>query len=446
MQQPSASEFMTLGNMRGVMELIESRMTETHWRAVQSHSGGNARQLVLQVMQEIDRDPDYASLGSVPAMNDAVVQASWGIIDELARDQAQAQAQVPDRKDRKDRKDQGPVLSDRPDMQQLMRNSLRPEPFVQENEVAARSDPDLERDIARARIVEQIVKEPWAPPARPPDVTLNMSIDGFDRDVKAYPTRFNFQYTCGNNVRNVTRITATSLLLPVSGGDVPMTLGVPYVVVSFDELSADYDDGASSTMRRSFCKFIVDRIAGFPGSRSFAVMLPSGGGDQSFSPPMPSLQKLTVRFTLPDGGLISLAQDTHTISGVYLNTDAAANWVVQTGETWITDFEAGDIVKISGVNTSSARVNEFLNRTQGHSVVAQGAFVQFLAQRSSIVIARPYMTDPVTRLIVPDVEAQNDLNTLTSPTISGSILNVSLQASLSLQLTCAPSVRHEVVM
>ena len=67
-QQPS-SQFLTLGNMRSVMELIESRMTEAHWRAVQNHSGGNARHLVLQVMQEIDRDPDYAGV-TVSDMND----------------------------------------------------------------------------------------------------------------------------------------------------------------------------------------------------------------------------------------------------------------------------------------------------------------------------------------------------------------------------------------
>jgi hypothetical protein len=247
---------------------------------------------------------------------------------------------------------------------------------------------------------------------------------------------------------NITKISATSLQLPVTAGDFAMTLGAPYVLLSFDEFSGVCDDGAGNGVRKSFGKFIIDKIIGFPGSRQYAYMKPASGCAREFTPPMHSLKYLNLRFTLPDGGLISRAQDTHRVTSVTLSTDAAANWILQTEQSWTAEFDSGDVIQIRGVKTASGRVNDYLNREEGHVVIAGGPFFEFLAQRSSLVIPRPTTLDPATKRLVDDDLAQADLAALVSSAITppARIVNTSLQPSVSLVAVLAPSTRHEAVI
>jgi hypothetical protein len=311
-------------------------------------------------------------------------------------------------------------------------------------------DADPEMSAANADFVDKIVKQPWAPQARPPDTVVHMSLDGFDRDVDLYPSRYSFRYACGD-LRNVTRLTATALSLPVTAGDVPMAIGTPYILVAFEEFSTVFNEGANSAVRRAFCKFAVERVTGFPGARAFARLVPLGGGTRDFTPPLANLTRLTVSFTLPDGALISSVQDRHRIVNVFLNADAMANWIMRTERPWTTDFQAGDLMRITGANTASDRVNAFLNRPEGHTVVAVGEFQEVLGQFASIVIARPYVQDAATKALVFDEVTQAELQALNPPPADGpervimnaKVLNVSMQPSLSMTAVCAPSVRHE---
>lgn len=445
MSAPNA--FFNLPNMRGVMEALEARMEQRHFEAV----NGNARTLVLEVMQDVDADPDYAGM-SVTEKNNVVLQASMAIISDLAETTATAPVEPPPEAAPVPARtlpfvpEQGRSLetfSPYPDTPP----AVTPAGEVVPADTVSRAA--IERASAQDRDnVDKIVKEPWAPLMRPLDVTMDICIDGFDRDFDSYPDRYRFQYECGNNVMNITKITATSIQLPVTAGDVPMTLGAPYVLLTFDEFSGICDDGASNGVRKSFGKFVIDKIVGFPGARQYAYMKPASKCVRDFTPPLHSLKYLNLSFMLPDGGLISRAQDTHRITSVNLAMDAAANWILQTEQNWVADFEAGDVIQIRGVNTASGRVNDYLNREEGHVVIAGGAFFEFLAQRASLVISRPYTIDPVTKRLVEDDVTQADLAGLAAPDINppARIVNTSLQPSVSLVAVLAPSTRHEAVI
>ena len=229
-----------------------------------------------------------------------------------------------------------------------------------------------------------------------------------------------------------------------------MTSDAPYLLLMIDEHSALFDEGGSSPLRKSFCKLVIDRTVGFPGGRQYAYMVPASSGYRAFNPPIAMLGRMTISVCRPDGGLVSQARDTHRIIAVYLNTDAAANWALRTDTVWSTDFRAGDVVTLSGINTPSERVNAYLNRGEGHRLMAATTFVDNTAQHDGFVIPRPYTEDPITKKVVPDEVTQAELvDVLSVPltsNLSGGVVNASMQMSVSMVATCEPSARHESVI
>jgi hypothetical protein len=442
--------FLNVENMRIVVQDLESRMTQRHWQSVDVAP----RIIVLDIMKDVDMAPDMQNM-SLDDKNDFVLQRSWEIVSDMTEakelETREQHPQVPQAVE--------PPPRHLPTIAEPERFQSSPPALVDESEdYKFNSVPEAnpESRAAAAEFVDKIVKQPWAPQARPSDVVVHVSVDGFDRDTDLYPGRFRFQYICGD-VRNVTKLKATYLNIPVDAGDTTMKLGIPYVLVTFDEFSATFNDGSGNAVKRSFAKFVLHKINGFPGARSFARLLPQGGGEREFTPPIANMNRLTVSISSPDGGLISIAEDTHRIVNVFLNNDAMANWILRTAQVWRTDFQAGDLVRITGANSASSKVNDFLNRPEGHTIIATGELVDVIGQFSSIVIARPYRQDPVTRRMIFDEETQAAVQALNPPGadpygndvvdgMDAKILNVSLQPSLSLEATCAPSVRHEAVV
>jgi hypothetical protein len=417
-------------------------MTQRHWQSVDVAP----RIIVLDVMKDVDLAPAMQSL-DLEEKNEFVLERSWEIVSDMAEAMERETREVVELPPR-----------NLPTIPEPERFQSSPPALINEAEdykFNSVPEADPESRAASAEYVDKIVKQPWAPQARPSDTIVHVSVDGFDRDTDLYPGRFRFQYLCGD-VRNVTKLKATYLNIPVDAGDTTMKLGVPYVLVTFDEFSATFNDGSGNAVKRSFAKFVLHKINGFPGARSFARLLPQGGGDREFTPPIANMNRLTVSFSSPDGGLLSIAEDTHRIVNVFLNNDAMANWILRTAQVWRTDFQPGDLVRITGANSASAKVNDFLNRPEGHPIIAVGELVDVIGQFSSIVIARPYKQDTATRRMVFDEDTQAAVRDLNPPGadpygnnvdgMNAKILNVSLQPSLSLEATCAPSVRHEAVI
>lgn len=472
-QQP----FLTMKNMMFVLNELELALDPS------LVPGMNVRMLVANTMRDMDSEPAFRHL-PLAAQNAAVVENVVNFAKELRR-QRRAQETA--------RQEQAPVLHGqsfqgtgansndlRLDHRQAMQNTRAmqqpdydnmpavhreyqqefaplpppvrhfPEPekvseASRESLEAAMQQRDLELPKPQPHSVESDVtlKQPWAKPAMG-TTDVDLSIDGFSRDTNLHPTRFYFQHTCGSNVRNVSRLEATGIQIPVTAGDVDMVNSAPYLLLQIDEYSAAFDEGATSATRRAFCKFIHHRTYGFPGGRSYVHMVPLGGGIRDFNPPLSLMGKLTISVRRPDGDLISEARDSHRIQALYLNTDAMANWILRTEALWKLDFEAGDVVILSEVSTGNQRVDRFLQRPSGHRVVAAGAYLDNLMQRNTLVIARPYHEDPVTKMWVPDDDVQNDLISVSGELATpAKIVNTSLQVSVSLVARCEQSVRHE---
>lgn len=449
MSTPS-SPFLNLTNMQSVMEELERGMQRQHFAALPD---GNARKLVFEVMKDVEDDQSTRTMG-VAEKNDVTIRISWAIIEEMLEKAAAKVAEpaaeppsaeilpVPER-----------VLPKLPDVARATEveafSSLteKAEPvYVTGQDILSVDVDRVERDRAHADFVDKIVKQPWAPLSKPLNTTIDISIDGFDRDFDLFPDRYRFQYNCGFNVMNVIKLTATSMQIAVASGDAPIIAGVPYVLLSFDEFSASYDDGANDGVRRSFCKFVIDRITGFPGGRQYARMIPAGGGVREFTPPMHSIGRITVNVTTPDGALLSQAQDSYRVKRINLDTDAEANWIMRTDRPWRNEFQIGDVIQLRGVGTASTVVNDYLNRPEGHIVIALGNDFEFVAQRYTIVIARPTKIDPATKIRVYDDEAQMALTTLATNDIDARVVNASMQISVSMVAVCAPSTRHEAVV
>lgn len=414
---------MNKANMLRILSNVESRIDPAQWSAT---VGQEAKMLVYQVMKDMYEDADYSVVDAATKVS--VTEQT--VLSLLARTSIEKTEETK-----------------MPEPEKVTQAS--PEDLT--NEMMKRMNDELPTP-ATNDLSKSLIQSPWTHPLAPPSTLIDMSIDGFSRDVALHPTRFKFQHTCGENLRNVSRLKVTSVQIPVSSGDVPMTSGAPYLLLMIDEHVGLFDEGGSNAVRKSFCKLVIDRTVGFPGGRHYAFMVPASEGSREFKPPIPMLGRLTISVCRPDGGLVSQARDSHKIVAVYLNTDAAANWALRTATVWSTDFQAGDVVTLSGINTPSERVNAYLNREEGHRLLAATTFVDNEAQHDGFVIQRPYKEDPVTKMLVPDEDTQADLvnmvDVLSTPAtsnMSAGVVNASLQMSISMVATCEPSARHESV-
>lgn len=423
--------FLTVANMRSVMVELEGRMERRHWDAVQ----GNPRMLVFEVMRGVSGDPECAGM-SVAGRNAVAAGAAWDVLRALAAEAASAPPPPP-------AEEVPPMDAPAADLQRLMLERGAPPPT---GDALAGGPADGEPANGTADAdTRASVRLPWAPPRSAATTDYDLSLDGFERDTHAHPSRFSWTHACGDNLRSVTSLRLTTVSVPVGSASAGVAVGAPYVLLFLDEFAGAYDEGASSTVRRSFCKLVVDKVTGFPGGRQYARLVPDSGAERRFNPPLARLTRLTVSLRLPDGDLVSDAQDTHRIVDVQHNTDAAANWIVQTEARWVRDFQPGDVVRFSGVDTGQRAVDAFMNRKEGHVILAQGNDLEFLTPRATFVIPRPRVPD-ADGVLVEDVDARAALLRRAGTRIDGAVINTSLQASVSMVATCAQSVRHEAVL
>lgn len=432
MSQHAMDPFMNKANMFRILSSVESQIDPSEWTVVVAQE---AKMLVFQVMKDVYEDPDYSVVdpsGKVQITEQTVVTMLKRMIASVKN----APIEVEEK------------MGKFPEPEKVSQAS----PEDLNKEMMKRMNDELPPPVTN-ELSKTLIHSPWTQPLAPPSTQVDLSIDGFSRDVTLHPTRFNFQHTCGDNLRNVSTLKVTSVQIPVSSGDIPMTSGAPYLLLMIDEHSALFDEGGSNPLRRSFCKLVIDRTVGFPGGRQYAFMVPASSGYRDFKPPIAMLGRMTISVCRPDGGLVSQARDTHKIIAVYLNTDAAANWALRTDTVWTTDFQAGDVVTLSGINTPSDKVNAYLNRDEGHRLLAATTYVDNEAQHDGFVIQRPYKEDPVTKMLIPDEDTQAELvdlvDVLSVPAtsnLSGGVVNASLQMSVSMVATCEPSARHESVV
>lgn len=214
---------------------------------------------------------------------------------------------------------------------------------------------------------------------------------------------------------------------------------VSHVWLWIDEVSGGYSKNVSDVARRAFCKLVVKACHDPSAGRGYLLYEPVMSDVKVFDPPLAALSTLTLSLRRPDGSLVDGSRDEFMLTNVHKNSDAAANWVLSMDRFWEdASFMEGDVLRLSEVDTGFVELNAFLNRSAGHVVLAVGYPVG--TSFKSVVIRKPGEVDQATGIFEGDVTVHTQLQSVN--TVSGRIMNYSMQVSVSMSAVCEVDLRH----
>jgi hypothetical protein len=307
-----------------------------------------------------------------------------------------------------------------------------------------------------------------------------MAINGFDRDWDYYKSRFQFSMDFTNMTRtykNVCEMSFTKLIIPSeileerTLTNVPKTnylhnfrFAYPYLLLMVDEFSDVYD-GKTNANQRAFTHFIYEMHYNAPNGRGYIILNPAQHERKVFYPnPLASLQRLSLTIAKPNGTLFNKSQDNNFVWKVeYEEYNRMFLKIVLEKYFDKNEFFVGDIVLVRNfkipvvLNTSSPEYTEynskryiydqimaFINRQEGHEIIEIGKPNEEGFYRTFYIHAPSKMDTSLGKYVIetPIVDTIQSYNELSyaccmSPTPIGSIINTSLQFSLTMNLKMA---------
>ena len=292
-----------------------------------------------------------------------------------------------------------------------------------------------------------------------------ITINGFDRNTNQYPKRYRFgidMSAMSRDYKLIHDIEFTRLIIPmeliekrtVNNPQPKYTFvhdqrfSYPYLLLQVDELQNVYD-GLNDQVRRTTTQFIYDTGYRCPNGRGYVILRPSQNEKRSFIQPVSSLQKLTFSIVKPNGALFNTGEDDiNIIKFEYEVYNSLLIKIVTDKFFDKNDFCIGDTVMLNTLtpfNFDSMDSNElmqFINRSEGHDVIQMGEANENGFYRSFYINALQKLDTCVGKMVVnkPSVDiirAYNTNNTinLCAPVAIGSIINISLQVTLSFKMT-----------
>ena len=292
-----------------------------------------------------------------------------------------------------------------------------------------------------------------------------ITINGFDRNTNQYPKRYRFgidMSAMSRDYKLIHDIEFTRLIIPmeliekrtVNNPQPKYTFvhdqrfSYPYLLLQVDELQNVYD-GLNDQVRRTTTQFIYDTGYRCPNGRGYVILRPSQNEKRSFIQPVSSLQKLTFSIVKPNGALFNTGEDDiNIIKFEYEVYNSLLINLVTDKFFDKNDFCIGDTVMLNTLtpfNFDSMDSNElmqFINRSEGHDVIQMGEANENGFYRSFYINALQKLDTCVGKMVVnkPSVDiirAYNTNNTinLCAPVAIGSIINISLQVTLSFKMT-----------
>lgn len=295
------------------------------------------------------------------------------------------------------------------------------------------------------------------------DVCKYIAVNGFDRDWVQNPYRFAFSVPAlANRYRNITRIKFTTLLIPTdildvrSASNIPKPyflnnfhFNFPYLLLQVKELDSLYD-GTNPSILRSQTMFSYCSDYRASNGRGYLMLKPIQDEEIVFYPnSLASLPKMTMSLLKPNGVLFNDSKDTHTIAMVvYEDYNAEYLKIVLSRYFDKNEFFKGDTVLMQGYRLDpapsvgqSSDMERFLNRAEGHEIIElgqandNGYYLNFSIRAPGGFNDRVGAFELDTRAIVA-LNAYNEAAaSCTNPVTShGSILNMSLQATLTMRI------------
>lgn len=305
-------------------------------------------------------------------------------------------------------------------------------------------------------------------------------INGTDRDWESNRNRFQFSIdmsSMNKTYKNVCELKCTRLIIPSeimeerSVTNVPKTafvhnfkFGYPYLLLMLDEFSDVYD-GKSNAHQRAFTQFIFDKSYNAPNGRGYITLIPAQDEKKVFYPnPIASLQRLSITIAKPNGTLFNNSQDANHVWKIeYEDYNRLTLKIVLEKYFDRNEFFAGDTILIRNFkmpfykNEGSPEYNDyisnkyvydtimdFVNHPEGHDVAEIGKANEEGFYRT-FYISAPMKMDTtqgkyiVNQAMIDTIQRYNEQNyaCCTSPTPVGSIINSSLQFSLSMSVKMA---------
>lgn len=307
-----------------------------------------------------------------------------------------------------------------------------------------------------------------------------LAINGFDRDWDYYKNRFQFTVDMSQmsrSYRNICEMSFTKLIVPSeileerTLTNVPKTnyvhnfrFAFPYLLLMVDEF-ADVYDGRQNATQRAFAHFVYETHYNAPNGRGYILLYPVQNETKFFTPsPLASIQRLSLTIAKPNGTIFNQSQDHNHIWKVeYEDYNRLYLKIVLEKYFDKNEFFPGDSIMIRNYRmpfftTQSGPeyadyvahkyeydvIMAFLNRPEGHEIVEIGQPNEEGFYRTFHINA-PNKMDPtlgrytIEKDLVDTIQAYNQQNyaCCMHPTPTGSIINASLQFTLTMSLRTA---------
>ena len=308
-----------------------------------------------------------------------------------------------------------------------------------------------------------------------------LTLCGGDRDLTAFPNRYQFAARTGGNqgqstlhgsYPNVAWIEATRVMLPMEAmqatGAIATTKGFynlecsfafQYLVLSIRGLEGSCD-GTNELIRHALCTLVYDRDYKAPNGRGYVLLKPAQDERKVYTTPLATLPELVMTLAKPNGTLFNNSMDAYTVATVQyepqnrLYLKIVLDQYFDRNEYWV-----GDYVRMSGLSLESVTdgatqppsaayvgsLERYINREQGFEIVQLGASNDQGFHKSFYVLA-PGVLDQANGAVIIDanlievVQALGASSGDPSATVrvaqSAKLLNMSLQAVVTMRVGC----------
>ena len=222
---------------------------------------------------------------------------------------------------------------------------------------------------------------------------------------------------CFKNFKNIHSIQLIETIIPhfnkslgiptnIAGNDNIFCniLGNPYIILSIEEFKANYF-GSSNIIDNAFA------VLGHPtnltplqqtGFKNYTSLITIGGGIKTFSPPLTSLNKLTIQLLKPNGEMISNEKDNLKINKIYgsdtilWNAPRKKNLILLEVDAFFDpkEYNIGDKILIKNLKIPTnflnfSNFNNFLNLESGHEIIGVTS-----TKTNNIPSIAPFKPDP----------------------------------------------------
>lgn len=277
------------------------------------------------------------------------------------------------------------------------------------------------------------------------EVRRCMSLDGQDRDVFTWRSRYQYCTHFDETLKQVKSVAVAAVVVPLQDH----TVNAPFLLLCLDEISGLYAFNRSDSVRKCFAKLIPESTYASAHGRTYVVLKPAFDDSVTYDPVLPALSRLTLQLTRPDGLLISKCEDTLNVVKITQSSDG--NWILEFDRFWpVQEFGRGDIVRLQHCGTGVDAVDAYVNRLEGHEVLEIG---KPLADEgcNKIMIRFAGKLDKETGNYVKDPKAEPAFDGTHTKSkavgeidVSCSAMNMSLQMSATLMIKCLePSPRDK---